>query len=372
MKICHLIYDDAANPWLGGGGAVRAREIYRRLAERHEVTLVTGRFPGALEEEWSDGIRFVRVGSERSYARSRLGYCRDAVRCLDRLEWDVWVHDFSAFAPLWVPARLRRRGVLSFYHFVGHHALRKHPLVGGIAWAAETMTLKGYSRIITISPSVQRQVESRLRGRSVQIDCVYTGVDARYFALEPIEEPFLLYFGRPDVHTKGLDVLLDAFASIASDYPEVRLKMAGRGAPQQVAHLRSLVAAARLEDRVEMLGGVDEEVKGELLRRALFVCMPSRYEGWGIGAVEAAAAGKAVVGTRISGLADAVRDGETGLLAESGDAKGLAQRMRRLLDDDQQRKKLGESGRQWARRFDWDRLARDQEEVYLRALAERE
>jgi glycogen synthase len=372
MKICHLIYDDVGNPWLGGGGAVRAREIYRRLAERHEVTLVTGRFPGAAAEEWSDGLHFVRVGSERSYARSRLGYCREAVRCLDRLEWDIWVHDFSAFAPLLVPARLRRFGLLSFYHFVGHHALRKHPLVGGFAWAAEGLTLRGYSRIITISPSVREEVERRLRGRSVQIDCVYTGVDGRYFELEPIEEPFLLYFGRPDVHTKGLDVLLDGFASIASDYPEVTLKMAGRGAPQQVEHLRRLVAGAGLGDRVEMLGGVDEEEKGELLRRALFVCMPSRYEGWGIVAVEAAAAGKAVVGTRISGLVDAVRDGETGLLASSGDAEGLAERMRRLLDDGRERKMLGENGRRWARRFDWDSLAQDQEEVYCRALAERE
>jgi len=372
MKICHLIYDDVANPWLGGGGAVRAREIYRRLAERHEVTLVTGCFPGAPAEEWCDGLRFVRVGSEQSYARSRLGYCREAVRCLERLEWDIWVHDFSAFAPLLVPASLRRRGVLSFYHFVGHHALRKHPLIGGVAWAAEGLTLRGYSRIVTISPSVREEVERRLRGRSVQIDCVYTGVDERYFGLEPIEEPFLLYFGRPDVHTKGLDVLLDGFASIAPEYPEVTLKMAGRGAPQQVEHLRRLVAATGLEARVEMLGEVDEEEKGELLRRALFVCMPSRYEGWGIVAVEAAAAGKAVVGTRISGLVDAVRDGETGLLAESGDAAGLAERMRGLLDDAQRRKTLGENGRQWARRFDWNSVARDQEEVYCRALAERE
>ena len=79
MKICHLIYDDVRNPWLGGGGAVRAREIYRRLAERHEITLISGSYPGSAPDEVIDGIRHLRVGAAHSYASSRLSYCRRAV-----------------------------------------------------------------------------------------------------------------------------------------------------------------------------------------------------------------------------------------------------------------------------------------------------
>jgi glycogen(starch) synthase len=370
MKICHLIYDDVGNPWLGGGGALRAREIYRRLAERHEITLITGCFPGGSSEEFKDGLRFLRVGSEHSYARSRLGYCRAAVACLQRQEWDVWVHEFSAFAPLWVPGRLRCRGILFFYHFVGHHALKKHPLVGGVSWAAEALTLRRYQRIVTISPSMQEQVRSRLRGRSVQIDCVYTGVGEHYFDLEPEEQPYLLYFGRTDVHTKGIDVLLRAFAYIAGDYPELQLKIAGRGSAREVALLHRLVRSTEVADRIEVLGEVDEAHKGELLRRALFVCTPSRYEGWCIVAVEASAAGKPVLGTRIDGLKDAVRDGETGILVEAGHVEQLAQGMRNLLGDRPRRISLGERGRIWARRFDWDQIARDQEEIYLRTARE--
>ncbi len=370
MKICHLIYDDWKNPWLDGGGALRARKIYRRLADRHEITLVTGRFPGAPGEEHRDGLRILRVGSDHSYARSRLGYCRAAVACLESLEWDVWVHEFSAFAPLWVPRRLRGLGVLFFYHFVGHHALVKHPLVGGVSWAAEALTLRKYQRIVTISPSMQERVRARLQRKSVRIDCVYTGVEARYFNLEPEEEPYLLYFGRTDVHTKGLDVLVRAFARIAPDYPELGLKMAGRGSARQMERLRRLVHRTAVADRIEVLGGVDEERKGELLRRALFVCAPSRYEGWCIAATEASAAGKAVLGTWIDGLQDAVRHGETGILVEAGSVEHLAQGMRRLLDDPRLRRSLGEKGRAWARRFDWDRIALDQEEVYLRAARE--
>jgi glycosyltransferase involved in cell wall biosynthesis len=367
MRIAHLIYDDLQNPWLAGGGAVRADEIYRRLAGRHEVTLVTGAFPGSQTAETRAGVDLVRVGRAATQVRSRLQYCRGAMAALKGLAWDVWVHEFSAFAPLWPSAALRRRGVLFFYHFVGHHALRKHPLVGLVSWLAETLTLRAYPRVLTISPSVQEEVRRRLGGRRVEVDCVFTGVDARYFSLVPQEEPYLLYFGRLDPHTKGLDVLIAAFARIAATHPGVTLKIAGRGTPASREAVLRLAARAGVGQQVELIGGVDEEQKGELLRRCLFVCMPSRYEGWGIVAVEAAAAAKPVLGTCIAGLRDAVRDGETGILVPSGDAPALAEAMSVLLADGERRRNMGGHGREWARRFDWDRIARDQEQVLLRA-----
>ena len=68
----------------------------------------------------------VRVGSGRSYSMSRLSYTLTAPAQLRRLRWDVFVHEFSAFAPLRIPRRLRRQGVLFFQHFMGKHALHKH------------------------------------------------------------------------------------------------------------------------------------------------------------------------------------------------------------------------------------------------------
>ena len=371
MRICHLIYDDVDNPWLGGGGAVRARQIYRRLAPRHEITLISGAYPGSASDEVIDGIRHLRVGGARSYASSRLSYCRRALDCLRSQQWDVWVHEFSAFAPLWPSRAMRRRGVLFFYHFVGRHALRKHPVVGSLAWAAETMTLHAYQRVVTISPSVQQQVRGKLGGAAA-IDCLYTGVDDGYFQLNSVEEdsePYMLYFGRLDVHTKGIDLLLSAFARITTEFPRLRLILAGRSAADQRARAQSLIAAAGLENQVILHGdgAVSEADKGELLRRCLFLCMPSRYEGWGIVAVEAAAAGKAVLATRIPGLVDAVQEGETGLLVPSGDEAGLAEGMRQLLTQPELRRRLGNAGRGWAKRFDWDTIARSQEELLQRA-----
>lgn len=370
MRICHLIYDDLGNPWLGGGGALRAREIYRRLAARHQITLVSGRFPGAPREEKVDGLHILRVGSDAGYGRSRLGYMARAVAALRRQAWDVWVNEFSAFAPLRVPRDLRRRGVLYFYHFVGAHALRKHLLTGGAAWVAEAWALRRYRRLVTISPSVSAEVERRLSGRGVTVDCVHTGVDASYFALEPAEAGYILYFGRTDVHTKGMDLLIAAFARLAVEYPSLRLCVAGRGAPRERRLLQGLIASSGVADRIDVLGDVSEEEKGELLRRCRFLCMPSRYEGWGIAAVEAQAAGRPVLGTRIPGLTDAVRHGETGLLVEPGRAEAVHAGMVEMLADASRRQEMGRAGRRWARRFDWDQIARDQEAVLARAADE--
>ena len=367
MKICHLMYDDIDNPWLGGGGAVRAMELYRRLASRHEITVVSGLFPGAELETERDGIRLVRVGSARSYALSRVGYCRAAVAQLRRLEWDLWINEFSAFAPLCVPAALRRQGLLLFYHFMGWHALVKHPLVGGVAWLCERRGLRAYDRILTIAPSVQARVERYAPDAAVEL--VYSGVERRFFALESEEAPYLLYFGRMDIHTKGIDLLIAAFAEIADECPDIHLKLAGRGTPKQLARVRGLARRAGLADhRVEIVGSVGEEEQGELLRRALVVCVPSRYEGWGMVAVEAAAAGKAVLGTDIDGLRDAVRHDETGVLVRPEDVGALAEGMRALIVDDARRRALGAAGRVWAGRFGWDRLAGDLEGVYGRAV----
>ena len=368
MKICHLMYDDVDNPWLGGGGAVRAMELYRRLASRHEITVVSGLFPGAEPETERDGIRLVRVGSARSYALSRVGYCRAAVAQLQRLEWDLWINEFSAFAPLRVPAALRRQGLLLFYHFMGWHALVKHPLVGGVAWLCERRVLRAYRRILTIAPSVQVRVQRC--APDAEVDLVYSGVERRFFALASEEAPYLLYFGRLDIHTKGIDLLIAAFAEIAAEHPDICLKLAGRGTPRQLARVRGLVRRAGLADhRVEVIGSVGEEEQGELLRRALVVCVPSRYEGWGMVAVEAAAAGKAVLGTDIDGLRDAVRHDETGVLVPPGDVGALADGMRALIVDDARRRDLGAAGRVWAGRFGWERLAEDLEGVYGRAVA---
>ena len=167
-----------------------------------------------------------------------------------------------------------------------------------------------------------------------------------------------------DIHNKGIDILLSAFAKLNA--PDIRLILSGRGTPQNKRELRSIANDLNIANRVEFTGAVTPEQKNILMGHALFVCIPSRYEGWGIVAIEAAAASKAVIGTNIPGLADAIRADETGLLVPSENPQALASAMNHLLSKPSLRKRLGQAGRKWAAQFTWDRTAQAQEEVYLK------
>ena len=364
MRILHTIYDDPLNPWLGGGGAFRTFEICKRLSGRHEVTIVCGNYPGTNEREDREGLRVIHVGSPLSYPISRLSYSVQASRYVARASPDLWVYSFSAFAPI-LAAKARRAGcLLECFHLMREHATEKHAILGHIAAATERATLNAYDHIISISPSVSYET-SILRGKSDGLHLVYTGVDASCFIDDPVEEDYILYFGRLDTYTKGLDLLFEAYSRIGSAVADVRLVVAGRGTPERLTELENLAREQGISDRVTFTGPVDTDTKTALFRGSLFNVAPSRYEGWCIAAIEASAAGKAVVGTRIPGLRDAVKHGETGLLAESGDVGGIADAMRSLIVDQDLRRKLGSQGRIWAEQFTWDKIAAAQEQVYL-------
>lgn len=360
MRILHTIYDDPWNPWLGGGGALRTFQISRCLADHHEITILTGTYEGAVDEEERAGVRFLRVGTPSSYALSRLSFSVAAAVHVAKADYDLWVYGFSAFAPLYATAPRRQSALLEFFHLMGDHAVEKHPLIGRTTSRIESATLRAYPNVLTISPSV-RDAVAAIRG-SDGLHIVYTGIDASSFVDPLDEEDYILFFGRLDPYTKGLDLLLQAFARL--DRKDIRLRIAGRGSRDSQSELEGLARKLGIASHVEFLGPVSDEQRTDLYRHALFFCTPSRYEGWCMAAVEAAAAGKAVLGTRIPGLQDAVRDGETGILVPPDDVPALSEAMKHLLANADDRSRLGLAGRRWAENFTWEKIAADQERLY--------
>lgn len=127
---------------------------------------------------------------------------------------------------------------------------------------------------------------------------------------------------------KGVDVLVNAMASLARD---VRLEVAGDG-PQREA-LEGL-AERVAPGRVTFHGRIAKPDVARLVARAGVVAAPSRcYENQPLAVLEAFGAGVPVVGSNLGGIAELVRPGETGELAEPGDATGLARAIAAVLDD---------------------------------------
>lgn len=154
----------------------------------------------------------------------------------------------------------------------------------------------------------------------------------------PPPQPRLVAVGRL-IPIKGFDVLLDAFALARKQVPELTLELAGTGPLE--AGLR-----ARAPEGVTLLGHVAPA--GPLYERNAIVVVPSRGEGFGMVALEAAERGRAAVVSGVGGLPEVVADGETGVVVPAGDARALAAAIVDLVRDPVRVRALGAAARRRA------------------------
>jgi glycosyltransferase involved in cell wall biosynthesis len=165
------------------------------------------------------------------------------------------------------------------------------------------------------------------------------------------------------VPQKGLDVLLEAFARIP---PPARLVIAGSGPLREALQARA--ARPDLAGRVRLLGP-RADAAAVMAALDLFV-LPSRWEGFGLVLLEAMAAGRPIVASRVSAIPEVVQDGTTALLVPPDDPAALAGAMRALLDDPARRQAMGEAGRARVQRlFTPQRMVDATVDLYCAVLA---
>jgi glycosyltransferase involved in cell wall biosynthesis len=150
----------------------------------------------------------------------------------------------------------------------------------------------------------------------------------------------LLYLGRLN-RDKGIADLAAAFVSLASRHPDLWLLLVGPDEEEMQARVRT--ACSAWLDRVRFVGFTDQPVR--FMAAADVFCLPSYREGFGSSVIEAAACGVPAVASRIYGLTDAVREGETGLLHPPGDTATLATQIERLVGDASLRRDMGGAAR---------------------------
>ncbi|MFZ1061999.1 MAG: glycosyltransferase family 1 protein [Acidimicrobiales bacterium] len=167
-----------------------------------------------------------------------------------------------------------------------------------------------------------------------------------------VDVPFIFFLGTVEPR-KGLDVLLEAFVSLAADNPTLELWLAGQ-AGWAMKDFDDVIARHPGASRIRRLGFVDEEVVAPLLRRARVVAYPSRGEGFGLPVLEALACGSLVVTTSDTVMAEIGKDVVS--LSPPGDALALARAIDDALNlDPQQREDHSRFARVRAEQYSWDR-----------------
>lgn len=176
------------------------------------------------------------------------------------------------------------------------------------------------------------------------------------------DERILLYVGRIEP-LKGLDTLLAAAALLRDRVSSLKLLIAGgsrtpdQPTEQELARLRGIARALELEGVVEFLGPKSQTELPDLYRAADVCAVPSRYESFGMAALESLACGTPVVASRTGGLQSTIRDGRNGYLVTIGDEREFADRLASVTCQPRLARRLGAEAARTARRYSWQRVA---------------
>jgi glycosyltransferase involved in cell wall biosynthesis len=186
-------------------------------------------------------------------------------------------------------------------------------------------------------------------------------------ALKPRE--YFAFVGRFK-HRKGIDVLLRAFEPIAHQ-TNFHLALAGDGEMRPA--LEQLAAELRIADRVHFLGMTRSQAKTYLMQNAAAGIVPSRvWEAFGLVAIEFMAAGRPVVVSDLTGIADLVRPGETGYIVPPEDPQRLSERLLSLVANPDKRERMAVHACRGAAAYDWHLIARHHLDLFEELLGKRQ
>jgi glycosyltransferase involved in cell wall biosynthesis len=368
LNILLINWRDPKHP-KAGGAEQYCYHVARSLVEAgHHVEWLTAGFPGAARHEVLDGIQVTRVGNSVTvYALAAVEYLR-AMR--DRFHVII---DSENGIPFFTPLFSLKPKVLLVYHVHRDVFLSQLPfplsrLLVFIELKLVPLLYRNAS-IVTISASTKRDLERYDKTR-LPIEIVEPGISGEFAAGERAKDPTVLYVGRIEPY-KRLDLLIQAFATVLSDLPNARLRIAGTGS--DVDRLRRVAAHAGIAERVRFLGRVTEDQKATELMSAWVFVNPSSMEGWGISILEAAACATPAVAFDVPGLSESIVPGVTGslvrVLKDTDLVRDLAGAMATYLQAPELCRDHGKNAAERARDYSWSKQAAKFREILIgRAL----
>ena len=347
-------------PKVGGVEEV-TRQLARRLLERgHAVEILTNRWRGVGPRDVVDGVEVRRVrfplpGARRRFAlgapraaAALLGSRADVIHLVATGPIAVYV---AALRPL-----LRARVVVTSQGEVGIAQDRIFHRSRALRWAMRRL-LADADAVTACSQFVLDELRAEF-GVSAPATVVPNGVDPAELAAEPADEGRYVFAAGRLVEQKGFDVLLHAFAQ--ADLASHRLLVAGEGRERE--RLAALTSDLGLEGRVAWLGAADRRRLASLFAGAEAVVMPSRQEPFGIVLLEAMAAGKPAIASRVGGVPEFAEG--AAVLVPPEDPVELAEALNRVVRDPDLRASLAAAARERAADYTWDRIADRYEELY--------
>jgi len=161
---------------------------------------------------------------------------------------------------------------------------------------------------------------------------------------------------------KGLNYLIEAVAKLAPKYPQLRLKILGDGNARE--KLEQYVKELKQEKSIEFLGRIPHEIVLPYYQEASLFVFPSLNEGMSNAMLEALASGLPLVSTATGGASELVTDGENGFIIQFKNSQDIADKIEKLILDEDLRKKMSLASRARAEKMSWENVAEQYFAVY--------
>ena len=352
-----------------GGSAQNTLLTCRELAGRYETLLVYGlaRESGMTESERETltaakqlaedrGVRFIPLASlvrRISPLHDLMAFCT-LLRCIRRERPDI-VHTHTSKAGILGRLAARLAGAPHIIHTPHGHVFYGHfgRLASALFLALERRFACFTDKMVALTPTERQDHIDLGVGCAQDIVTIHSGVDLDSFAAQGLDAAVekaslgldptrpLVGFAGWLLPIKGPMHLLNAMESVWQIHPDANLVFVGKGALE--AELRQKAGRLGADGRVAFLGWRDD--LNEIMPLFDVFVLPSLNEGMGRVLVEAMAAGRPIVASRVGGIPDLVRHGVNGLLVPARDEIQLADSISWLLSNPDKAARMGAAGR---------------------------
>jgi len=397
MKILH-IFDDYGTPGeraLAGEGSVPAVVYYlaKYAAEKgHDVTILERDFGALPKEEEIDGIRYIRINADKLPAapykliKSPVGLAkllRDGFdvavktsRFLKENEFDVVHVHFPFASTILINMNRRLRERIIYTAHIGEEkkrfALDSSAPLALRFFSPDLYLMKRVKKSVVLNePLKEKLIERGIEEGKLEV--IPNGVNVDDFNLskeeiERVKEKYELnettvMFSGTITPRKGVEYLVKA-AEILKENNVLFLIVGNTNLDREYAN-KVIEYAKQRNLKVRFTGFVPYEDLRALYSACDVFVLPSLEEGFGVVLTEALASGKPLVGSNVGGIPAQIKDGWNGFLVEPGNEKQLAEKIRYLIDNPEEREKMGKNSRKLAREeFDWEKIAERYLKVY--------
>ena len=377
-------------PRVIGGLSRHVQGLSTGLAEMgHEVHVLTLDFPGAGPEEARGSLHIHRVAVEmpaptfhawvllfNHFFEKKMGQLADEYGAPDVIHTHDWL---TVTAGVGAKHLLRAPLVMTFHSTEASRSSNSRSpessMVEGLEWWGSFEAAK----VIAVSGWMRSEVVSRFKLPPEKVVEIPNAVDPQRFET-PVDtrvvrarwgvgegDRLITAVGRL-TSQKGFDDLVRAYAIVRRSVPGSRLLLIGDGYMR--GELESLAEREGVKESTTFAGFVEDGEVAAALRSSDVVVVPSRFEPFGIIALEAMSSGVPVVVSRVGGLAEIVEDGVDGLEVEPNAPAAVAGAISRVLSDRALASRMAEGGRKKANSFSWGSASQRTVAVYQEAVRE--